>query len=64
MSYEYPSLPLSNNNLFYSMSDDKNTTRTSRFLKALKHFNQWLSKDFNVIIASKDKRNVFIRYKN
>jgi hypothetical protein len=46
------------------MSDDKNTTRTSRFLKALEHLNQWLSKDFNVITASKDKRDVFIRYKN
>jgi hypothetical protein len=63
MSREYLLLPLPNNS-FNSMSDDKNITRTSRFLEALERLNQWLSKDFNVTTASKDERDVFIRYKN
>jgi hypothetical protein len=46
------------------MSDDENITRTSRFLEALERLNQWLLKDFNVTTASKDERDVFIRYKN
>jgi hypothetical protein len=46
------------------MLDDENTIRTSRFLEAPEHFNQWLLKDFNVTTASKDERDVFIRYKN
>jgi hypothetical protein len=63
MSCEYSLLPLSDN-LFYSMSDDENTPRTSRFLEPSEHLNQWSLKDFNVIIASKDKRDAYIRYKN
>jgi hypothetical protein len=46
------------------MSDDENITRTSRFLEAPEHLNQWSSKDFNVTTASKDERDAFIRYKN
>jgi hypothetical protein len=46
------------------MSDDKNITRTSRFLKAPEYLNQWSLKDFNVTTASKDERDVYIRYKN
>jgi hypothetical protein len=46
------------------MLDNKNTIRTSKFLEALEHLNQWLLKDFNVTIISKDERDVFIRYKN
>jgi hypothetical protein len=46
------------------MLDNKNIIKTFKFLKAPERLNQWLSKDFNVTTASKDERNVFIRYKN